>query len=309
MTPYRYESALRANEGNSWRIDDVLRPDDRFDFSRPFLPESLAKATGFPFLSDDEVLALNQIRAHAYLSIFGLVEEFILPFVVDHVRPHLSGDDWRTRALLQFASEEAKHIQLFKRFGEVFERGFGSRCETIGPPAAVAKAVLDHDPLGVALVILHIEWMTQRHYVEGVRDAAGIDDRFKSLLRHHWIEESQHARLDALMVEAIADGRTVEGRERGIEAYLAIGKMLDEALAQQVELDLAALERKIGRTLGPGERTAFREVQIQANRWTYLGSGMTHPDFLDSVEGVLPAARLQIESVAPSFGLAAAVTA
>ncbi|MEX0804382.1 MAG: hypothetical protein WD688_13860 [Candidatus Binatia bacterium] len=53
---------------------------------------------------------------------FGLVEEFILPYVVDHARPQLSGDDYRVRVLLQFAGEEAKHIHLFKR--QLDLRGF-----------------------------------------------------------------------------------------------------------------------------------------------------------------------------------------
>ena len=145
--------------------------------------------------------------------------------------------------------------------------------------------------------------MTQRHYLESVKDDAAIDPRFKSLLRHHWMEEAQHAKLDTLMVEALAETRTVEGREAGIEAYLSIGRIIDAGLAQQVEFDLAALERKIGRTLGPSERESFREVQLQANRWTYLGSGMTHPDFLESVARVLPAASVQIEELAPAFSV------
>ncbi len=40
--------------------------------------------------------------------------------------PRLHGDDYRVRALLRFAGEEAKHIHLFKRFGEEFARGFGT---------------------------------------------------------------------------------------------------------------------------------------------------------------------------------------
>ena len=83
---------------------------------------------------------------------FGVVEEFILPFVLDHVRPSLDKDDYRVRAFLQFASEEAKHIQLFKIFSEDFQNGFGSECSVIGPPAAVADAVLSHQALAVALV-------------------------------------------------------------------------------------------------------------------------------------------------------------
>src|SRR6185503_6161379 len=158
--------------------------------------ESLARVEELDFLDAREKRVLNQIRGHAYLGIFGLVEEFILPFVLDHARPQLSGDDWRVRALLQFVLEEAKHIHLFKRFREEFERGFGHRCEVIGPPEAIAKAVLAHDPLGVALVILHIEWMTQRHFTDSVRNDGRLDPQFKSLLKYHWMEESQHAKLN-----------------------------------------------------------------------------------------------------------------
>ena len=63
---------------------------------------------------------LNHIRGHEYLCIFGLVEEFILPFVLDHARTRLHDDDYRIRALLQFAGEEAKHIQLFRRYHAPF---------------------------------------------------------------------------------------------------------------------------------------------------------------------------------------------
>ena len=65
---------------------------------RPFLPESLAQVTPLTFLTPAEQTALNQIRAHEYLCMFGLVEEFILPFVLDHARPQLSGDDARVQA-------------------------------------------------------------------------------------------------------------------------------------------------------------------------------------------------------------------
>ena len=118
-------------------VDDVL-----LDFARPFLPESLAGTAALGFLTPAERLTLNHIRGHGYLYMFGMVEEFILPFVLDHARPMLALDDYRTRALLEFAAEEAKHIQLFKRFREAFEAGFGLQCEMIGPAEAVSKAVL-----------------------------------------------------------------------------------------------------------------------------------------------------------------------
>ena len=103
MTTTMYEKTLKSAQRANWRIEDVLGDGDRLDFSRPFLPESLARVEEQAFLSKDERRILNQIRGNAYLNIFGLVEEFILPFVMDHVRPGLAADDWRTRAMLQFA--------------------------------------------------------------------------------------------------------------------------------------------------------------------------------------------------------------
>ena len=131
---FNYRDALAASEKIGWRVEDIIGGDKRLDFTKPFMPESLARVEDLPFLTPDERRALNQIRGNAYLCMFGVIEEFILPFVLDHARPQLRGDDYRVRAYLQFASEEAKHMHLFRRFREEFARGFGSDCAVIGPP-------------------------------------------------------------------------------------------------------------------------------------------------------------------------------
>src|SRR5215472_11423791 len=113
---YTYKSSLAASEKINWRVEDIIGPDKPLDFTRPFMPESLARTSDLTFLTRGERLKLNQIRGNTYLGIFGVVEEFILPFVLDHARPLLDNDDYRTRAFLEFAGEEAKHIHLFKRF-------------------------------------------------------------------------------------------------------------------------------------------------------------------------------------------------
>src|SRR5215468_4857077 len=100
---YTYQGAFEASEKINWRIEDIIGGDKRLDFNRPFMPESLARTDRLEFLTPFERIKLNQIRGHAYLSIFGLVEEFILPFVLDHARPDLRKDDLQTRAFLKFA--------------------------------------------------------------------------------------------------------------------------------------------------------------------------------------------------------------
>jgi hypothetical protein len=298
---YSYQGALEASERIGWRVDDIIGGDKKLDFTRSFLPESLAQVKQLAFLDADEQRTLNHIRGHEYLAMFGLVEEFILPYVVNHARLELSGDDYRVRALLGFAAEEAKHIHLFKRFREEFEAGFGSKCEFIGPAEEVKRFVLSHSPLGVALAILHIEWITLRHYIEGVKDNQQLDPQFKSLLKHHWLEESQHTKLDTLIVEALAQAASEKEIDDAFKDYADIGGFIDQGSQQQTELNIESFVRATGRNLSKSEREAMAACVLKGMRWTYLGTGMTHPNFLATVEEINPAARKQIEEMAPAF--------
>lgn len=301
QTNFTYASALAASQRINWRVEDIIGGEKRLDFDRPFMPETLARIAPLDSLSPREKLLLNQIRGHGYLYQFGLVEEFILPFVLDHARPRLGGDAARCRAFLQFAGEEAKHIDLFKRFRTEFQNGFGTECEVIGPPEAIAEAVLKHKPLSVALLILHLEWMTQRHYIECIRDDQGLDRQFASMLRHHWMEEAQHAMLDTLVVAELAKDMPEAEIASCVDGYLEIGGMIDDGLKQQTLFDLAAMMKASGRRLGEAEHARLADQQHQAQRWTYIGSGMSHPNFLGTVRQLSPASAKRLAEIAPAF--------
>lgn len=299
---FTWSGVLAASARATWQLDDVMPEGAELDFTRPFMPEALARVSDTPGIAGaDERRLLNQIRGHEYLSMFGLIEEMILPFVLDHARPILREDDERVRAMLGFASEEAKHIHLFKRFHAAFVRGFPVECGMIGPSDAIAAEILRHDPLSVALAVLHIEWMTQAHYLDSVRDESGLDPLFSSLLRHHWMEEAQHAKLDTLMVEVLAEGRDAVSIDSAIDEYLEIGMFLDGGCKGQAALNLAAFEAVTARVLDDADREGFLAVQHQALRWTYLGSGMTHPQFRATIGAISPAALARIDAVAPAF--------
>src|SRR5678815_5560593 len=276
---YDYHSILETSERIDWKIEKVI--DGRsFDSSRPFLPDALAGVAGIRCLNDREKLKLNQIRGFTYLYLFGLVEEYIVPSVLDHVRGGVH-QDGELRALLRFAQEEAKHIELFRWFVQEFQSRSGMDCGVIGPPREIAAAILAHSPLGVFVTTLHIEWFTQKHYVESVKDNAAerLDPLFCSLLKHHWMEESQHAKLDTLIVDKIASGLEQEQIEKAIDDYMDIGKLLDGGLQAQVRMDMESLEKAIGRVLAPEEHAEIQAAQLKSYRWTFLLSGMTHPNF------------------------------
>ena len=296
---FNYEATLASSLKGAWQLDDVLRADQELDFSRNFMPESLARTAALPSLSRDEQRILNQISGHQYLCIFGLVEEFILPFLLDHSWPALRDDDYRVRPLLNFASEEAKHIHLFKRFHAAFVRGFPVECRMIGPSEAIGAEVLRHDPLAVGLIILMIEWMTQAHYLGSIRDDGDIDPLFKSLLRHHWIEEAQHAKLDTLIVDALAEGRSEDEIDRAMDEFFEIGGFLDNGFAAQTGLNLDALETAIGRKLD--DREAIQAQQHQAARWTFIGSGLVHERFQATLAAISPRAAARVAEAAPIF--------
>lgn len=298
---YTHRQVLEASERIDWRVEDLIGRDKRLDFNKPFMPETLARTDLLPFLSPSERLALNQIRGNGYLCMFGVLEESILPFVIDHARSQLQSDEYCLRAFLEFAGEEAKHIHLFRRFREEFQQGFGTACGVIGPGSEIAPGILSHQPLAVALMVLQGEWMTQRHYLDSVRDNKGLDPQFKSLLKHHWMEEAQHAKLDTLMVEAISARCTEQEIEAAIQEYLEIVAFLDAGLKQQVEFDFGSLKQATGRTLTDGERQSFVEVQLQAIRWTFLGSGMTHPNFLVTLDHLQSEAGQRMQQIAAAY--------
>lgn len=300
---YSYESTLADALKVNWRVEDLIGGEKTLDFTKPFLPDSLAGVNAIGCLSPREKLLLNQIRGNSYLYLFGFVEEFILPFVLDQTRAAVHGDPVEVRALATFAEEEAKHIHLFTRFAADFARGFPTRCGVIGPASEVAAAILKHSALGVGMVTLHLEWMTQLHYIDSVKDNAkeSIDPQFASLLRHHWMEEAQHAKLDTLLVDRLAREAGPEGIAKGIDDYVAIGTMLDGGLAAQAGLDLESLAHAAERTFTEEEKAEIKAAQIKSYRWTFLVSGMTHPNFVRALGEVSPEGAARVAALAQAL--------
>jgi hypothetical protein len=296
---YDYGTTYQQSVQVNWRVEDIIGGEKGLDFRKPFMPEVWVDAEALDFLSEKEKLVVNHIRSHSYLYLFGFVEEYIVPFVVDYVqsRIHKAASE-ELRALLHFAEEEVKHIELFNRFCQEFRSGFGSPCDVLGSPEKVAAAILSKSPLGAGLSILHIEWMTLLHYVSSVRDRVDIDPQFSSLLRHHWLEESQHAKLDTMIIEAIAQPLSEREIQEGIDDYLAIGGMLDGGLAAQMEMDMASFTRATGRTFSEDEAKRYREVQQQSYRTTFLTSGMRHAKFQSILATISPEGAQKVLDVA-----------
>jgi hypothetical protein len=298
-----YEQSLQRASKVNWKIEDIIGGDKRLDFTKRFMPEVLAQVNEITCLNETEKRILNQIRGNSYLHVFGLVEEFIVPSVIDHVKTMGLSDITATQALLHFAEEESKHIRLFRRFAEEFEIGFGYCCGGIGPVQDIAKAILQHRPLGVMLIILYIEWMTQSHYLASVRDnsSESLDPQFCSLLRNHWLEEAQHATLDTLMVEQLVRKLEPAEIEASVEDFFKLIEFLNGGLMMQVQLDLESLSKATGRTFTEAQKQEIQSVQEQSYRWTFIGSGVTHSRFVETFKQVSPSQQARLSEVAKTY--------
>jgi hypothetical protein len=296
-----YQHLLDTSRRVNWRLEDLVGEGRRLDFTRPFLPETFAQTQPLGFLSPAEKLKLNQIRARGYLALFELVEAFIVPFISEQADDGAAAEPFRAQALRQFAGEEEKHRKMFSTVLREFDAKFGTECGLIGPAEDICRAILGHGPLAVTIAILGLEWMSQGHYLGSVKDDQDLDPQFKSLLKYHWIEEAQHAKLDGLVLKSIAQRSSAQDITTAIGEYFDIGAFLDGGFKQQAELDLDSLERAIGRTLSEDERRQFLEVQHQAMRWTFLGSAMGNRNFLAALASVSDETAARVEQAAKSF--------
>lgn len=296
--PYDYEDCIRSSERVRWTVDEVMPPGTALDFTLGFLPDNLAGTSRLAFLPESTRMRLNHISANAYLNLFSFVEEYILAQMTNHAMAELFGDHNALRALVRFVDEELKHQQLFARYREAFDRDFGSACDVLSSAVEVAGVILAKSSLAVMLTTLHIELMTQQHYTESVRDNPRLDPFFVKLLHHHWLEESQHARIDTLELDRLASAATAEDIERGFDEYLELIDAFDGLLANQARMDIDSLARALGQPVDPGDAERIVAAQHASYRHTFLVLGMTNRTFAATLSKLSPSGAQRVAAKA-----------
>jgi hypothetical protein len=138
--------------------------------------------------------------------------------------------------------------------------------------------------------------MTQQHYLQCVSNADELDPMFKTMLKSHWAEESQHARIDALTLRKLAATSTPEMRRTAVKDYLDLIDALLGLLGQQAELDVNSLELAIGRKLAADDRAKLIEGQKAAYKQTFVTWGITNRTFVETTNDVFPEDVAQIEA-------------
>lgn len=300
VNDYSYADCLNNSVKRSWTVEDCFQGRD-FDLAKRFLPDRIAGVNEISCLGEIEKRMLNQIRGNSYCHLFAFVEEFIIPMVMDHAREEVYGNETRLRYLLRFAEEETKHQAMLRRAMDQFEASFGVQCDVIPGREEVAGVVLGKSPLAVLLLTSLIEWFTQLHYLEHVREDEDLDELFRDMLKFHWIDESQHAKADSLMIDEVASKLSDEHRELAVDELLELGMAVDGLLGQQIEMDIDALAKAARRTFTEEEKEEIRTHQRRAYRWTFLVSGLEHPNFIKTVGELTAAGAEKIAGAAKAL--------
>lgn len=297
---FKYQDVLANSKKVAWTEDEVLNG-RRFDLSKRFLPNSLSGVDSISCLDGDEKRTLNQIMGNAYCHIFAFVEEFIVPTVTEASLHDPYGDEVRQRALLRFSEDELKHQEMFRRSIRLFEEQSGVTPRLIPGREQVAAVVRSKSNLAVLLLIDMIEWFVQVHYTEHVLDRTDLDGLFRDLLKHHWLDEAQHAKMDTMLIAEIVTGMTTAEREAAVDELLELGAAIDGLLQHQISMNIDSLSAVTGRLFTEAERAEITVETLKAWRYTFLVSGLQHPNVVMLVGEITMEGPAKIQGVAEAL--------
>ena len=280
MKTYDYNECLENSYRVNWTIDSILEGQS-FDVNKRWLPKALSAADRIAFLNEKEKCKLTHIEMGAYAHIFGYVEEFIAPVMTHQARDFEIENRPAFDALANFVAEEVKHMNLFRRVRELVNDTIGHDLKLIDGADDVARFVLTKNRGGVLLLIDCIEWFTQYHYITAFKEDENLDDLTKVIFKAHWLEESQHAKIDHLeALRVFADFTGVE-RDEAINVLIELVQAVDGLLQQQVANDIDNLERYLGRIFNVDEKKVIYEAELAVKRWVFIESGVIHPRFIE----------------------------
>ena len=292
-----FELCRIASERAAWSFDEQFGSLE-LDFSKRFLPTRLCGQETPRWLSPEASSLLNHIRGYSYAHIFLFVEEFIIEQTCSTAVDYVHVDRNALSALLKFTDEETKHQRMFALVKQRIQDGLGFRPGELQDKEDVARAICANSPIAVYLVTLMIEWFTQRHYVECFESAeTELDPGFVKVFRLHWTEEAQHARIDTLVLYALAEGLTDKNLETAFEEFTALVLQMDALIGQQDALDIQSLETALGTAFSESQRAALLAALRRESRWTYAQSGLEHRAFQATYNALRPSDRFSIEAL------------
>ncbi len=276
----RYAKCIEVSKRVRFDIDrDVIRG-RRFDYSKKFLPDGISKVHELQFLNPDERRQLSQIQGRTYANMFGLVERFIGPKILEVSRDHWLGDQVKFEALVRFTDEELKHQEMFRRIERLAAEDMPAGYSFLPQPNDVASVVLGKSTWAVLALVCHIELFVLAHYHASIDTDPGLSDLYKDVFLHHAREESQHAILDELEWRRENANLSAAERDHAVDDLIALVGAVDGLLQLQAGADADYFLKVCGRAFSEQQQAQLRAGVLKAYRWQYIVSGVEDPRFM-----------------------------
>jgi hypothetical protein len=257
---------------------DVIRG-RRFDYSKKFLPDGLSKVNELDFLGAEDRRLLSQIQGRTYANMFGLVERFIGPKILEVSRDHWLGDQVKFEALVRFTDEELKHQELFRRIERLTAEAMPQGYRFLPQPNEVASVVLGKSTWAVLALTCHIELFVLAHYHASIDPDTELSELYKDVFLHHAREESQHAILDELEWQREHAKLSPSEHDQAVNDLIALVGAVDGILQAQARADVEYFVGACGRTFTPAEIERLHAGVRKAYRWQYIVSGVQDKRF------------------------------
>jgi len=231
------------------------------------------------FLSADEQRFLSQIQGRTYANIFGLVERFIGPKILEVSREHWLGDQTAFEALVRFTDEELKHQDLFRRIERLAAEQMPPGYSFLPQPNEVASVVLGKSTWAVLALTCHIELFVLSHYRQSIDPDAELSALYKDVFFFHAREEAQHAILDELEWKRENVKISAEERDRAVDDLIGLVAAVDGILQVQAQSDAAYFIAQCGARFTADEVERINAGVLGAYRWQYIVSGVKDTRF------------------------------
>jgi hypothetical protein len=291
---YSYSKSFDLSKKINWTVEELLAGRE-FSRDKRWLPNGLSAAAELADQSDAFLTQLTQVEMASYSHLFGFVEEFIAPLMAKRSSDHAIDNIDGFNALSNFVSEEIKHMELFREVRRKVDETLDTKLELLDNNGDVAKLVLSHCDGAVLLLTACIEWLTQRHYLEAFKDQEGeLDPLTLRIFKAHWCEEAQHAKIDHL--ETLREFEILSDEQKTVAAKELAGLVnaVDGLLQAQAAMDVRNLESLMRAALPTSERERVEAAILKAKRYTFIGSGVTHPKFQELFEAVFTPAQREL---------------
>jgi hypothetical protein len=210
---------------------------------------------------------------------FGLVERFIGPQMLQASRDYWLGDQSAFEALVRFTDEELKHQEMFRRIERMTAAGMAPGYSFLPRPNDVADVVLGKRPWAVLALICHIELFVLAHYREAIEPDAELSPLWKDVFTYHAREESQHAILDELEWKREDAKLSPAERDSAVDDLIALVGAVDGILQTQAAADAHYFRSICDRKFDAKTAKLIEDTLLAAYRWQYIVSGVQDERF------------------------------